>query len=77
MYSYVRKYWKNLDPEVYKANMAHWTEKNQRWLKNDLTPKRVSALYCENSRCDMDTVTNQIDWDFFDIPTDQLGPSHA
>ena len=71
MYAYVSKYWKKLDPEVYKANMAHWKEKNQRWLDNDKTPKRVSALYCENARCNMDTVTDQIDWDFFDIPSDR------
>ena len=77
MYSYVCKYWKKMDPAVFKDTMDHWTERNKRWLDGDHTPKRISALYCQNVDCSMETVTDQLDWNFFDIPDDKSGPDQA
>ena len=67
MYSYVLKYWKDMSPSDYTETMRYWTERNQRWVDNDRSPRRISRLYCENVNMSMDQVSDQMDWNFFDI----------
>ena len=67
MYSYVLKYWKDMSPSDYTETMRYWTERNQRWVDNDRSPRCISRLYCENVNMSMDQVSDQMDWNFFDI----------
>ena len=71
---YLEKYKKNiLNEEEMQQALTFWQERNAPILKDAITneplnksPKQILRTYLEKSWNDMDTVTDQMDWVYFD-----------
>ena len=66
MYVYMQKHWKDKDPKVIEDLERRWMERNSKWLDADRrTPTRVTMAYCYDCDVDPDSISDQLDWDFF------------
>ena len=66
-YAHILEYWKTKDPAEVKAAQERWLERNKKWLDGDhRTPRKIAMTYCHDIGYDVNKLTDEIDWDFFD-----------
>ena len=66
-YAHMLECWKTKEPVEVKTAQERLLEQSKKWLESDrLTPHKVAMTYCHDIGYDVNKLSSEMDWAFFD-----------